>query len=440
MSCSEAITSLRHVVLGVLLATFNFISSIINIYYLYKEEHYLFGSLDLFLLWFPGLTIFTSLVYLYQMDDNLVQMKKSHFWILAWAILIFCPLVPIVLTLAYIWTKNEDIHHKARLSKCLAGFLDHGPHFVLRLVIVVLIGISHSGVYKRDDFIFIFSMVTSFLAFILTALIFNERKSSVAKWLFLSGPMYSAIFACRAFTLAVFLKETLHNEKTDAPWAFFILLIMLSFNIGLFRWCGQDWLRSCLFGITSILVPSGFNNDSMYYQVPGQKITLDTSKVYKIANNQKNDNTEEPIEDDNDQSSAVLTPMKSTKFFIIHVVFNTVLMFSVSSFLFTTATDLDSNSDDALVIPQLLGVVPGMFFSIGQCFTLHDCCPDTVEGGNKCGVCCGRLKHSGKMCLAIIFSILGFLSLAPALLWTFIYKWFTSFDVKTVMLDYANDT
>ena len=60
-----------------------------------------------------------------------------------------------------------------------------------------------------------------------------------------------------------------------------------------------------------------------------------------------------------DQSSAVLTPMKSTKFFIIHVVFNTVLMFSVSSFLFTTATDLDSNSDDALVIPQLLGVVPG---------------------------------------------------------------------------------
>ena len=35
------------------------------------------------------------------------------------------------------------------------------------------------------------------------------------------------------------------------------------------------------------------------FQVPGQKITLDTSKVYKIANNQKNDNTEEPIEDDN---------------------------------------------------------------------------------------------------------------------------------------------
>ena len=108
-----------------------------------------FPLFSLLMVIISGLTIFTSLLYLYQMDDNLVQMKKSHFWILAWAILIFCPLVPIVLTLAYIWTKNEDIHHKARLSKCLAGFLDHGPHFVLRLVIVVLIGISHSGVYKR---------------------------------------------------------------------------------------------------------------------------------------------------------------------------------------------------------------------------------------------------------------------------------------------------
>ena len=88
----------------------------------------------------------------------------------------------------------------------------------------------------RDDFIFIFSMFTSFLAFILTALFFNERKSNMLKWIFLSGPMYSAIFACRAFTLAVYLKETLYNNKTDAPWALFILLIMFSSNIGLFRW------------------------------------------------------------------------------------------------------------------------------------------------------------------------------------------------------------
>ena len=51
--------------------------------------------------------------------------------------------------------------------------------------------------FFRDDFIFVFSMFTSFLAFILTALWFNERNSNLLKWIFLSGPMYSAIFACR---------------------------------------------------------------------------------------------------------------------------------------------------------------------------------------------------------------------------------------------------
>ena len=39
----------------------------------------------------------------------------------------------------------------------------------------------------------------------------------------------------RAFTLAVFLKETLHNDKTDAPWAILILSIMLASNVTLFR-------------------------------------------------------------------------------------------------------------------------------------------------------------------------------------------------------------
>ena len=208
----------------------------------------------------------------------------------------------------------------------------------------------------RDDFIFIFSMFTSFLAFILTTLWFNERQSSWVKWIFLSGPMYSALFACRAFTLAVFLKETLYNDKTDAPWAFFILGLMFSFNVGLLRYCGQDWLRSAVFGATSILVPSGYNNDSLYYQLPGQDITKDQSKVYTVSRQ------EAPADEAGDagqEQPVQLTPMRSTVFFMFHVLFNTVLMFCVSVFLFTTSSNLDSNADDALIIPQLLGVVPG---------------------------------------------------------------------------------
>ena len=47
---------------------------------------------------------------------------------------------------------------------------------------------------------------------------------------------------------------------------------------------------------------------------------------------------------------------------------------------------------------------------------------------------CGGLITGGKVCLAIVFSILGFLALLPALFWTFIYKWFTSIDVKLSLL------
>jgi len=441
MGCSVSLSTLRHVIFGVLLASFNFGSSLVNIYYLFKENHVLFGILDLFLLWFPGLTVFVVLAYLQGRDESLVKVPRLQFWLVTSSILVFCPLVPIALTIAFLVTGSEKIHHKATMAKLFAGFLDHGPHFVLRLVIVVLIGLSQGGVYNRDDHIFILSMVTSFLAFILTTLWFNERRSSILKWVFLSGPMYSAIFACRAFTLAVFLKETLHNDKTDAPWAIFILSIMLASNVTLFRLCGQDWLRSGVFAITSILVPSGFNNDPLYYQLPNQEVTLDQTKVYSVTTcEQEIEFKDENEPQENAENIEAPSRMRSTRFFILHVLFNTILMCCVSSFLFTTSEDLDSNSDDALVIPQLLGVVPGMAFSIGYCFTLRDTSTQSGDAESCCRACCGRLQKSAKMILSTVFTVFGYLSLVPALFWTFIYKWFTSFDedVRLVMTKYAS--
>ena len=95
-------------------------------------------------------------------------------------------------------------------------------------------------------------MVTNFLAFMWTALWFNERESSFIRWFFLSGPMYAAIFACRylslnsvelsltdqfyrAFTLAVFLRETLHNHRSDALLAVIIIVLMVGVNVTIFR-------------------------------------------------------------------------------------------------------------------------------------------------------------------------------------------------------------
>ena len=101
--------------------------------------------------YFPaaGLTVFVVLVYLQGRDESLVKVPLLKFWLVTISILVFCPLVPIALTIAFLVTGSEKIHHKATMAKLFAGFLDHGPHFVLRLVIVVLIGLSQGGVYNR---------------------------------------------------------------------------------------------------------------------------------------------------------------------------------------------------------------------------------------------------------------------------------------------------
>lgn len=63
---------------------------------------------------------------------------------------------------------------------------------------------------------------------------------------------YSAIFACRAFTLAVLLKHTLEVPSLQFGSFLLLLLVMAGTNLGLFRLCGQDWTRSA--GTSSLLV------------------------------------------------------------------------------------------------------------------------------------------------------------------------------------------
>jgi hypothetical protein len=59
-------------------------------------------------------------------------------------------------------------------------------------------------------------MVTSFCALIYYGLQFNERKTSRITTFFIVLPMFATFALARAFTLAVFLKETLDNNKTFA--------------------------------------------------------------------------------------------------------------------------------------------------------------------------------------------------------------------------------
>lgn len=456
MGCREKMSFLRHFFFGIVLGTFNLISSVVNIYYLYAESHTQYAALSTFLLWFPGLVTSLGFLVLYARGNKAIL--RLVWWKLAvypLALLLFYPIIPLLLTVAYLVTKDERALEKAVVSKYFTAFLDHGPHFVLRLVIVVLVGISQGGVYNRHDTIFVLSMVSSFASQIYTALWFNERTSTWLRWLFLAGPMYSALFACRAFTLAVLLKTTLHDQTLLFGSFLFLLFVMVSTNIGLFRLCGQDWTRSAVFGIASLLLPAGYNNDMQYYQVPkqdilqssqqyepgqvegaeGQLVELKTSQT-QLGTSMEGDGVTEQL----GSEKKVLVPMRSAKFLLLHVGLNTVFM-AVTSACVYFSQNLDTGSDDALVIPQILGTIPGIFFAFGQAFLMPDMWPDTNSGDGRCNKVFGGLKRGGKLCLAVLFSLLGFLALLPAVFWTFIYKTFTSLDVdlKNSLLDGLKD-
>jgi len=451
MGCLDAMSLMRHVFFGVVLGTFNLISSAINVYFLFQEGHNKFAVISVFLLWFPGIVTSVAFLILYARGNNtILRLVWWKLFVYPLALLLFYPVVPLVLTIAYLITDNEKTLEKAVMSKYFTAFLDHGPQFVLRLVIVVLVGISQNGVYSRHDTVFILSMVSSFGSMIYTALWFNERKSSLLRWFFLAGPMYSAIFACRAFTAAVLLKTTVHDGSFAAGAFFLLLAAIIGTNLGLFRLCGQDWTRSAVFAIASTLLPAGYKNDRLYYQVPGQDI-LEPCENYRemeltvgvedqLDEGAAGDHLVEAsgdqpvVEEGEDQKKKSLVPMRSAKFLLLHVLINSAIMGMVSIKIFFSQ-NLDTGSDDALVIPQILGVIPGLLFTVGQSMLMPDICPENNSGTtSNCGKVCGGLITGGKVCLAVIFSILGFLALLPALFWTFIYKWITSADVKLSLL------
>ena len=250
--------------------------------------------------------------------------------------------------------KNFEL---AVLSKLFEGFLDDGPQFVLRLVIVVLVGVGNIG-QNRDEFIFIMSMVFSFGALTYFGLKFNERKTNpLAKWL-LALPMFAASVAARGFTLAVFLKETL-DDKSEWIGGLIVLILYFITNVAIFKISGQDIIRSLVFGFSSTLIPAGYNNDDYYYQIPNQPLidsnTYQENEVTpeNIEMNQINTNRV-PINSDTSQK------MRSGLFLVLHTILNTILLSSCAIYIATTK-DLSEQSNNALILPQILCVIPGEY-------------------------------------------------------------------------------
>ena len=84
------------------------------------------------------------------------------------------------------------------------------------------------------------------------------------------------------------------------------------------------------------------------------------------------------------QKKEDLVPMRSAKFLLIHVFINTIVMGIASTYIFFSRS-LDAGSDDAIVIPQILGVIPGLLFAMGQSVLMPDICPENNGPTTSCG-------------------------------------------------------
>ena len=68
-----------------------------------------------------------------------------------------------------------------------------------------------------------------------------------------------------------------------------------------------------VFGTTSLLVPSGFKNDSLYYQIPDQDIGMDQSKVYTVPARPAIDEANAINEEsETEKEHVILKPMRSS--------------------------------------------------------------------------------------------------------------------------------
>lgn len=129
------------------------------------------------------------------------------------------------------------------------------------------------------------------------------------------------------------------------------------------RLCGQDIIRSVVFGLCSLLIPVGYGNDPLYYQCPNQSIRQDpTDTKTDEPKEQYQSCSPEPMENGEVNTSTNITydgeKMRSGTFLIVYTLFNALILSGCFTYMAVTR-DLDIQADTALVLPLILAVVPG---------------------------------------------------------------------------------
>ena len=114
------------------------------------------------------------------------------------------------------------------------------------------------------------------------------------------------------------------------------------------------------------------------------------------------------------QISCYSNKMKSGRFLVIHTVTSTLLLSGCAIYISATRDNLSDASSNALILPQILAVIPGCFFTLSRSVLyLADNRPKIFP------------KKAWKILLIIfstILAIIAYGSVIPALFWSLLWK------------------
>ena len=260
--------------IGILLSIWNTVSTVINAVGFVDKGHTWAAAASTFFLFFPGPVAF---IVFYRQGLLIPD------WPLVWRFLfgiglIFCfPIVPACAGITLLITGERKHKKQAFLLKAFEASLDDGPQFVLRLIVVLLTGLPNKYI-----FFFFLSMITSFGSLVSFALRYNEQKTDgKIKWL-IAFPMLVTSLAARALVLAVFIRETAFSPCYERDkdlnqkwiWGPVVIIIYILINISIFMLLGKSWPRSVIFGLCSTLIPTGYNDEENFKQLPSPPVPI----------------------------------------------------------------------------------------------------------------------------------------------------------------------
>ena len=157
------------------------------------------------------------------------------------------------------------------------------------------------------------------------------------------------------------------------------------------------------------MIPVGYNNDPNFYQCPDQAIADEDGKYAVSPAGEQIDLDRNQESQNHHGDTNPEKKMKSGHFLIAHTIINTALLSSCAIYISLTR-DLSVESEDALVLPQVLAVIPGCFFTLARSVLL-------IERGQPC-----KVWAAIKTVLAVVFGLIAYGSLIPALFGSFIWK------------------